>query len=284
MTDYAKQLKQHQAEIESITKQLPQLKQTADHAMQVYASSRTNRPAYPHEAVDAYEGAKAAIEEHHKEAAQLQRFVEWEDNVKSAPASIKAARRTMDSTMADLRKLEEKRNKLAGKLEGMQASQRQELEAAQAREKEAASLYAEAMAAGDEAAERRAQAALEATAKAVEACKFGMPGSTAVVDALTVELEKLQEGIKDGKQRHDDARREVLLAARYLWAARLDKATHDLAMIAAHVSAADKALGRGDSMADLCLPLQAPDGPRYLGARYITEARAEIGIEQLTAA
>lgn len=284
MTDNMKQLKHRLAEIARLNEQLPQLKQSADAALAMFKSSRASRPAYPHEALAPYSQAKTEIEEHRKEVARLQRLVEWEEGVKNAPASIKAARKAMDTAQAELRQLEAKRTALAGKLESMQASQRHEREAAQAQEQEAARLYAEALATDDKAAEQRAQVALEAATNAVAACTGGQTAATAVAEALAGELDKLQAGIDEARQRHDDARREVLLAARYLWAAKLDRAARDLANIAAHVAAADKALGFNDALSELHLPLLAPNGPRYLGSRYLTEARAEIGLEQLTAA
>lgn len=284
MTDYAKQLKQHQAAIERITEQLPELKQAADHAMQAFASNGLGRPVYPHAEVAPYEQAKAELEKHRAEAASLQRVIDWESNVKNAPATIKAARQAMNSAANEIHALEEKRSKLAGKLEEIQKSQQQELEAAQAREKEAASRYAEAMVSGDEAAERRALTELESTATALHGCRAGTAGFGAVVAALTVELDKLQECLDAAKQRLDSARSEALLAARNLWAARLDKAAHDLAMIAAHVSEAERELWGSDSMKDLRLPLLAPDGPRHLSYRDIAELREAISFEQLTAA
>lgn len=284
MTDNMKQLKHRLAEIARLNEQLPQLKQSADAALAMFKSSRASRPAYPHEALTPYSQAKTEIEEHRKEVARLQRLVEWEEGVKNAPASIKAARKAMDTAQAELRQLEAKRTALAGKLESMQASQRHELEAAQAQEHEAARLYAEALATDDKAAEQRSRVALEAATKAVAAYTGGQTAATAVAEALAGELNKLQAGIDEARQRHDDALREVLLAARYLWAAKLDRAARDLANIAAHVAAADKALGFNDALSELHLPLLAPNGPRYLGSRYLAEARAEIGIEQLTAA
>lgn len=283
MSDYRKQIKQHQDEIERLNKQLPTLQQAAKDALAIFNNGRVNRSAYPHEETGALSSAKSAIDEHRQNIAHLVKLADWEEGHKQAPAAIKSARKAMDVAESEGLALKGKRDQVAEKLARLRGAQRKELEGAETKEQEAAAQYAAALTAGDDSAESRAESALQAASEALNSLKRGRSGVTAVAQTLASELEKLDERLGDASQQQEQARLDLLRAARYLWAGRLEQAAREVTRIAAHVAAAEKALGWHSSMDDIHLPLLAPTGPSYLDKRYIREVSAGLGIEQLTA-
>ncbi|MBX9756961.1 MAG: hypothetical protein K2X80_19555 [Pseudomonadaceae bacterium] len=284
MSDNRKQLKHHLDEIERLNKRLPELNETARTAVSVWEVTRVNRASYPHAEADAVSSVKTAIEDHAQQVKKLRGLVEWEDGLKGAAATMKAARKTMESAQTDLNGLQEKQRAITGKMENIQAKSLQDLRVAEVNQSAAVQAYAEAVTTGEGDGERRAQDALQRTAGALEDCRRGHSDSESVAHALAREVDKVGEAIEDAMQRLNEARRELLMAARYLWADKLEHASRELARIAAHISAADRALGWQSSMDDIHLPLLAPTGPRYLDKRYMQEVGAGLGIEQLTAA
>lgn len=284
MNDYRKQIKQHQEAVERLNAQLPELQRASSDALAAFSNSRVNRSPYPQKVVDALSLAKSALDGHRQEIARLLKLAEWEEGQTHAPSVIKTARKAMAATGAELLELQGQRIKVADKLTKLQASQRSELADAEAAERSAAAQYAAASIAGDGSAETRAKSALDSVAGVFESLKRGRSGVTAVVQALTGELEKLDERLEDARQRQEQARRDLLCAARYLWAGRLEQAASEVTRIAAHVAATEKALGWHSSMDDICVPLLTPTGIRALGRRDVNAIATRLGIEQLSAA
>lgn len=231
-----------------------------------------------------YSSAKSRIENNQQEIKRLLQLAEWEEGSKQAPTVVKTARKALDAANAEIKALEIKQTKVSEKLEALQESQSNELAQAKAKEKKAAAQYAAALAAGDEPEETRTKGVLRAVSEALESFKRGNSGTTAVIQALNTELETIAERIELAKQEAKKARHNMLEAARYLWAARLEKAVHELTQIAAHVNATEKALGWGRSMGDICLPILSATGTRWLRERAVREISAELSIEQLIAA
>lgn len=284
MNDYRKQIKQHQEEVERLNAQLPALQSASTAALEAFSNSRVNRAPYPQKVVDDLSLAKSALDEHRQEIARLSKLAEWEEGQAQAPSVIKAARKAMAAAEAEVLTLQGQRKKVANKLEQLQDSQRKELAGAADAESKAAEQYAAAAIAGDGPAETRAKSALDAVAGVFDSLKRGRSGVAAVVQALTSELEKLDERLEDARQQQEQARHDLLRAARYLWASRLEQAALEVARLAAHVSAAEKALGWHSSMDDLCVPLLTPIGTRALGRRDVYAIEQGLGIEQLSAA
>jgi chromosome segregation ATPase len=284
MSDYQKQLKQHQTDIEQLKKQLPSLRANAQEAKKEFARSRAGRPVYPHEIVSAYNDAKTAIEEHTSEIKRLQILIDWEDGVRFANTNIKKAQKEISQAQTDLQKLQDKRVKLSTKLQKLENEKRTEIQKAQSAEQQAAAGYAVALSEGDDADEQRAEKLLKQASEALTLATRGKRGVATVVNALTAEVEKLDETIAVTKQLLTDLRQDQLRAARFLWADRLDKAAQDFANVAAQLSAAEKALGRYSSLQDLYLPLQAPMGRQHISQSEIREKADAISIEQLLAA
>jgi hypothetical protein len=283
MSEYHKQLKHHQEEVVRLGRQLPALEQAAREALDAFAGNRMNRTPYPHAEVNARDAVKMEIESHAAEIKRLRPLVEWEDGLKGAPAAARAAKKTMDECAAEQRKLLAKRTKIAGRLDALQLDAQDLQERAQADEKAAARQYAAAMASGDDAAEQQAEGLLVKAGQALAQWTRSQASTSAIVEALSDELQKLDLAIEETGEVQEAARRKLFQAARYLWAARLDEATRELTKIAAHVAAADKVLGRGSALDDLFLPLMAPGGARYIGSRNVLELRDKISIEQLLA-
>uniref|UniRef100_UPI002FE24B44 hypothetical protein n=1 Tax=Pseudomonas nitroreducens TaxID=46680 RepID=UPI002FE24B44 len=273
----------HQDEIVRLSRQLPALNKAATEALSAYSSSRVNRTPYPHEQVNARDRVKMELETHGAEVKRLRPLVEWDDGLKNATANAKAARKIIEEGAAEQRKLETKRSKIAGRLAELQREARDSQERARAEEREAARKYAAAMAAGDQDAEQQAEGLLSKAGQVLSGWARSQGSTAAVTEALTDELEKLDNAIDVVREQQKEARNNLFLAARYLWAARLDEASKQLVKIAAHLAAADKALGYGLSTDDLFLPLMAPGGARYMGSRNVLELRDSIGIEQLLA-
>lgn len=283
MSELHKQLKHHQDEIARLSRQLPALNNAVTEALSAYSTSRVNRAPYPHEQVNARDSVKMELEIHGAEVKRLRPLVEWEDGLKNATANAKAARKVIEEGAAEQRKLEAKRAKIAGRIAELQREARDSQERARAEERDAARKYAAAMADGDQAAEQQAEGLLSKAGQVLSSWARSQVSTAAVSEALTEELEKLDSAIDAAKEQQKEARHSLFLAARYLWAARLDEASRELVRIAAHVAAADKALGYGASTDELFLPLMAPGGARYMGGRNVLELRDDIGIAQLLA-
>lgn len=128
MSEYQKQLTQHQAALAELNKQLPQLRATAREAEQTFSKSRAGKPRFPHELVAPYTNAKAAIDQHNAEINRLRGLVSWEEGVRSASSDIRKAQKEAMRTQGELTKLVEKRTKISSKLEKAQREQRGEIE------------------------------------------------------------------------------------------------------------------------------------------------------------
>lgn len=288
MTENEKQLKHHEAEIERLSKSLPQLKQRREQAMDILSNSRALHAGplseQMHEDLNAYGLATSAIEEHKRQVAHLRREVQWEQGVAGSGAAIKAGRKEMDRIQTELEKLQAKRGKLIGKLDKLKADSQQETSAAEESQRQAAKRYAEAMSAGDEAAERQALADMDRASLALESKVQGSSRQAVLMRALSSEIEGIGEAIEDVAERLEATRRSLLQAIRYKWAARLNEASEQLADIAANLYAAEKALGLHSPLDELKLPLQTPGGLSYRGASHVREAAASISLDQLAAA
>lgn len=284
MNDYRKQIKQHQEEVGRLNAQLPALQSASSVALEAFSNSRVNRGSYPHKEVDDLSAAKSALDGHRQEIVKLLKLAEWEEGQAHAPAAIKAARKAMTAAGAEVLALQGRRKKVVDKLAQLQERQRNELADATDAEGKAAAQYASAAITGDAAAEMSARSALDAVAGMFDSLKRGRSGVAAVVQALTSELEKLDEHLEDAKSLHEQVRRDMLCAARYLWAGRLEQAAREVTSIAAHVAATEMALGWHSSMDDICVPLLTPTGTRTLGRRDVNAIATELSIEQLSAA
>lgn len=284
MSDNRKQLKHHLEEIERLSKRLPALNEAARTAVSAWELTRVNLASYPRAEVDSLNAVKTAIEEHTNQVKKLRALVDWADGLEGAPTTMKAARKTMESAATEVGELQEKQRAITGKMEHMQAKSLQGLKVAEVDHRAAAQAYAEAVSTGDDALQCRAQDALHRAAVALEGCKRGHSDSEAVAHALAGEVDKHGAAIEEAMQRLKDARRELLIAARYLWADKLERASRELARIAAHVSAAERELGWQSSTDDIRLPLLAPTWPRYIDKLYVRGVSAELGVEQLVAA
>jgi chromosome segregation ATPase len=284
MSDYQKQLKQHQIEMEQLKKQLPGLTAAAKEAKSAYAQTRTNRAPYPHAVINALSNAKSEIERHASEIRKLQTRIDWEDGIRFASTNIKKAQKEISQVQSDLQKQQDKRAKLSTKLQRLEDEKRTEIEKAQYVEKQAAASYSVALSDGDDAEEQRAEKALRQASEALAVVTRDKRGVATAAQALKAEVEKLDIAIAEIKQTLKDLRQQQLRTARTMWADRLDKAAQEFAAIAAHLHATEKALGRTSSLIDVYVPLQTPLGPRSINQNTITEQAGAISIEQLIAA
>lgn len=284
MSEHRKKIKQHQDEIERLTKQLPALRAASVAALEVLSKSRQLNPVYPSAEVDAVANAAAAIDDLREQIAKLTRLAEWDEGIKNAPANLKAARIELNDADSDAATKRAKYEKLSAKFARLEAEHQQEREAADTKEKTAAQRYADALANGDEAAEEQAKSALRSSFEALELFKRARPSASAVLDAVKAELAKLEDSLTAAQQRQTDAKRELIKASRYLWLGRLEKASKELASIAAHVYSAEYKLGWHSTVDELHLPLHAPDGPRCIDRRMLVEIADQLSLEQLTAA
>ncbi|MHA6183445.1 hypothetical protein [Pseudomonas mohnii] len=284
MSDYQKQIKQHQIEMEQLEKQLPKLTTAAKEAKSLYAQTRHNRAPYPHDVINALSNAKSEIARYASEIRRLQTLIDWEDGIRSAGSNIKKAQKEISQIQNDLRKQQDKRAKLSSKLERLEEEKRTEIEKAQYVEKQAAASYSVALSDGDDAEEQRAEKALRQASEALAEATRDKRGIATATQALKDEVEKLEAAIAESNQTLKDLRHQQLRAARFMWADRLDKAAQDFAAIAAHLHATEKAMGRSSSLTDLYVPLHVPFGPRSINVDTVTAKAGAISIEQLIAA
>jgi chromosome segregation ATPase len=284
MSDYQKQIKQHQIEMEQLEKQLPKLTTAAKEAKRLYAHTRHNRAPYPHEVINTLSNAKSEIARHASEIKRLQALVDWEDGIRLAGTNIKKAQKEISQVQSDLRKLQEKRTKLSAKLQKLKEEKRTEIEKAQYVEKQAAASYSVALSDGDDAEEQRAEKALRQASEALAEVTRDKRGIATATQALKDEVEKLEAAIAESNQTLKDLRYQQLRAARFMWADRLDKAAQEFVAIAAHLHATEKAMGRSSSLIDLYVPLHVPFGPMSINEDTVTAKAGAISIEQLIAA
>lgn len=284
MSEYKKQLKQCQTEMEKLKNQLPALSAASKEATKKFEMSRINRAPYPHETISAHKNAEAKISEYNYRINDLNKYIEWEDGVQFANENIKKAQKDTGQAQSELRKLEDKRVKVLSRLEKLDNDKKNQIEKAQSAEKQAAAAYASALSDGDETAEQRAEKALKLASEDVTQASQGKRGVAAVVSALTIEVEKLDEAITETKQLLMNLYKDQLRATNFLLANRLDKAAQELTNIATQLHVTQKALGWGSSLHDLYVPLQTPIGPKSINERTVREKASGITIEQILAA
>jgi len=284
MSEYKKQLKQCQTEMEQLKKQLPTLSTAAKEAMKNFEMSRINRAPYPRETINAHKNAETKISECIYKINDLKKYIEWEDGVQFANENIKKAHKDSGRAQSELRKLQDKRTKVLSKLEKLDNDRRTQIDKAQSAEKQAAAAYASALRDGDDTAEQRAEKALKLASEDVTQAAQGKRGDAAVVSALTIEVEKLDEAIAETKQLLMSLHKDQLRATNFLLANRLDKAAQELTDIATQLHVTQKALGWGSSLHGLYLPLQTPIGPKSITERTVSEKASGIALEQILAA
>ncbi|MFU4908329.1 hypothetical protein ACM7ZU_12370 [Pseudomonas aeruginosa] len=281
MSEYQKQIKHHHSEIEKLTALLPDLLQAKREALKKHSMSGLNMAPYPHSEVSAYSRVESKIDSHKDAIKRLTPLLAWEEGVKNSPTTIKASRKIIEDSKAEQRKLEVRRDKLTNKRTSLMNDLAKQRTAATNAEREAAQRYASAMAGDDSDAERQAESLFTKASQALAALS-SKGSSTAVIEALDAEIEAIDQELCRVKEKQVKAERCLLEAARYQWSVKLDHASKELAQIAGHVIAAEKALGwRSSSLSEFNLPLMAPGGAKYLGERHLAEISSGIGVEQL---
>lgn len=275
-------LKQCQAELASLKKDLPRLKAVADEAEKTFANSRQGRPVYPRDQIAPYSNAKAKIDELSREITRLQGLVSWEEGVKSASENVRQARKDIARIQSEIKNLREKRETLESKRAGLVAKHEREFKAAERDEHEAAQAYAQAMGENDSGVERKAEGLLQKASHALAIIKQTLQGANTVSSALSAQLSALDDAIQEKQDELNNLNSKILQAARFYWADRFETAAHELATLAAHVSAAEKLLGYGDGLTDLYIPNVSPKKGYFISHRGILERRSNIKLEQLT--
>ncbi|WP_445672536.1 hypothetical protein [Pseudomonas inefficax] len=282
MSKNSSMLKQCQAELASLKKDLPRLKAVADEAEKTFANSRQGRPIYPRDQIAPYSNAKAKIDELSREIPRLQGLVSWEEGVKSASENVQQARKDIAKIQSEIKALREKRETLESKRAGLVAKHEREFKAAERDEHEAAQAYAQAMGENDSGVERKAEGLLQKASHALAIIKQTLHGANTVSSALSAQLLELDDTIQEKQDELNGLNSKVLQAARFYWSDRFEKAAHELAMLAAHVAAAEKLLGYGDSLTEFYIPNISPEKGQFISHRRILERRSNIKLEQLT--
>lgn len=282
MSTNSSMLKQCQAELARLKKDLPQLKAVADEAEKTFANSRQGRPVYPRDQIAPYSNAKAKIDELSREIPRLQGLVNWEEGIKSASENVRLAKKDIAKTQSEIKTLRDKRENLESKRAALVAKHEREFKAAERDEHEAAQAYAEAMGENDTGVERKAEGMLQKASHALAVIKQTLQGANTVSSALSAQLSELDDAIQQKQAELDSLNSKVLQAARFYWADRFEKAAHELAILAAHVSASEKFLGYGDSLTDFYIPTMSPEKAHFISHRRILERRGDVKFELLT--
>lgn len=157
----------------------------------------------------------------------------------------------------------------------------QEEDQSKASERQAAQGYAEAIASGDTEAAQQALSILNNITQRFELTTRNMNQRTAMVEALTHQLQELEAQQATLDQKHQEVQKALWTALRYKWAGRFQAAAQELISLAAHLNATEKRLKFSSSLEELHLPLFAPDGPKYLGASSIKKTAEGITLDQL---
>lgn len=282
MSTNSSMLKQCQTELAILKKDLPRLKAVADEAEKKFANSRQGRPVYPRDQIAPYSNAKVKIDELSREIPRLQGLVSWEEGVKSASENVRQARKDIAKTQSEIKSLREKRETLESKRAGLVAKHEEEFKAAKRYEQEAAQAYARAMGENDSGVEHKAEGLLQKASHALAVIKQTLKGANTVSSALSAQLSELDDAIQEKQDELNSLNAKVLQAARFYWADRFERAAHELATLAAHVAAAEKILGYGDSLSDLYIPTVSPEKSNLISHRRILERRGNVKLEQLT--
>ncbi|HGY9620653.1 TPA: hypothetical protein ACOJNU_002785 [Pseudomonas putida] len=282
MSTNSTMLKQCQAELASLKKDLPRLKAVADEAEKTFANSRQGKPVYPRDQIAPYSNAKAKIDELSREIPRLQGLVSWEEGVKSASENVRQARKDIVKIQSEIKSLREKRETLESKRAGLVAKHEREFKAAERDEHEAAQAYARAMGENDSGVERKAEGLLQKASHALAIIKQTLQGANTVSSALCNQVSELDDVIQQKQSELDSLNSKVLQAARFYWADRFERAAHELATLAAHVAAAEKLLGYGDSLTDFYVPTISPQKGNFISHRRVLAQRSNIKLEQLT--
>lgn len=282
MSTNSSMLKQCQAELASLKKDLPRLKAVADEAEKTFANSRQGRPVYPRDQIAPYSNAKAKIDELSREIHRLQGLVSWEEGVKSASENVRQARKDIAQIESEIKSLRVKRETLESKRAALVKKHEQELKVAERDEHEAAQAYARAMGESDVTVERKAESFLQKASHALAVIKQAVQGANTVSSALNAQISELDDTIQEKQGELNGLNSKVLQAARLYWADRFEKAAHELATLAAHVAAAEKLLGYGDSLTDFYIPAISPKKGSFISHRRILERRSNIKLEELT--
>ncbi|ENB9665331.1 MULTISPECIES: hypothetical protein [Pseudomonas] len=282
MSTNSSMLKQCQAELASLKKDLPRLKAVADEAEKTFANSRQGRPVYPRDQIAPYSNAKAKIDELSREIPRLQGLVSWEDGVKFASENVRQAKKDIAKIQSEIKSLREKREMLEFKRAGLVTKHEREFEAAERDEHQAAQAYAQAMGENDSGVERKAEGLLQKASHALAIIKQTLQGANTVSSALCTQLSELDAVIQQKQSELDSLSSKVLQAARFYWADRFERAAQELATLAAHVAAAEKLLGYGDSLSDFYVPAISPQKGYFISHRRVLERRSTIQLEQLT--
>ncbi|GLO20097.1 TPA: hypothetical protein QEM53_004317 [Pseudomonas putida] len=282
MSTNSTMLKQCQAELTSLKKDLPRLKAVADEAEKTFANSRQGRPVYPRDQIAPYSNAKTKIDELSREIPRLQGLVSWEEGVKSAAENVRQARKDIAKIQSEIKNLREKRETLESKRAGLVAKHEREFKAAERDEHEAAQAYAQAMVENDSGIERKAEGLLQKASHALAIIKQTLQGANTVSSALSAQVSELDDAIQEKQGELNSLNSKVLQAARFYWADRFEKAAHELATLAAHVAAVEKLLGYGDSLTDFYIPAISPNKHSFISHRKVLDQRSDIKLEQLT--
>lgn len=282
MSKNSSMLKQCQAELASLKKDLPRLKAIADEAEKTFANSRQGRPVYPRDQIAPYSNAKAKIDELSREIARLQRLVDWEDGVKFASENVRLAKNDIAKTQGEIKALCDKRENLESKRTALVAKHEREFKAAESNEQEAAQAYAQAMAENDTGVERKAEGLLQKASHALAVIKQTLQGANTVSSALSAQISVLDDAIQQKQSELESLNSKLLQAARFYWADRFERAAHELAILAVHVSASEKILGYSDSLTDFYIPTMSPEKTHFISHRRVLDRRSDVKFEQLT--
>lgn len=281
MSTKSSMLKQYQAELASLKKDLPRLKAVADEAENIFANSRQGRPVYPRDQISPYSNAKVRIDELAREIARLQGLVNWDEGVQSASDDVRRAKKSIAKAQSEMRILRDKRETLELKREAVIKKHDHELKAAEDDEHEAAQAYARAMVESDGSTERKAEGLLHKASHALAVMRQAVQGASTVSSALSTQLSELDNAIEEKQSEIDSLDSQLLQAARFYWADRFERAALELGTLAAHLSAVEKLLGRSDGLADFYIPTVSPMKSNFISHRRIMEQRSKIKLDQL---
>ncbi|MND42396.1 hypothetical protein D3C80_331700 [compost metagenome] len=195
---------------------------------------------------------------------------------------MRQARKDIAKMQNEIKGLREKRETLESKRAALVAKHEREFEAAERDEHEAAQAYAQAMGENDSGVERKAEGLLNKASHALAIIKQTLQGANTVSSALCNQVSELDDVIQQKQSELDSLNSKVLQAARYYWADRFERAAHELATLAAHVAAAEKLLGYGDSLTDFYVPTISPKKGCFISHRRVLEQRSNVKLEQLT--
>lgn len=242
-------------ELEELEQSLPDL--DADHQAARKISNSLSGTTESHQltwaAMEKLSKAKSRLEQLPKDIQQLDQVIELLEQAADADQQIRAQVQAIASADASASFLRAKGEQLTAKVTALEAEIAEAKTAAEAVEASAAQALASA---SDDKAEKAARVQLDKAAELAVASEASIRLKQRAIDALTTELQNIENAIQELAQQRREAEQAAGLAALASLSEIWNQKAVELAEVGTLLAAADRLIGgRLERLSDLELPL-----------------------------